>query len=168
MPGAPSEADLEAAAARLGQALLTRGWQVGCAESSTAGLLASAIADVPGSSRYFRGGVVTYASDLKVSLLGVPSELLATSGAVSAEVAEAMASAACRVLEVDLGLAVTGIAGPDGATASKPVGLHFLAVSIQGTGTTVERRVFDHDRNGNRRAAALAALDLGLRAAEAR
>lgn len=168
MPGAPSEAELEAAAARLGEALLARGWQVGCAESSTAGLLASTIADIPGSSRYFRGGVVTYASDLKISLLGVPSEVLATSGAVSAEVAEAMASAACQVLEVDLGLAVTGIAGPEGATSGKPVGLHFMAASIRGAGTTVERRVFDHDRNGNRRAATLAALELGLRAAEGR
>jgi PncC family amidohydrolase len=168
MPGAPSEADLEAAAARLGQALLARGWQVGCAESSTAGLLAAAIADVPGSSRYFRGGVVTYASDLKISLLGVPPEVLAASGAVSAEVAEGMASAACQVLGTDLGLAVTGIAGPDGATVGKPVGLHFMAASIAGAGTMVERRIFDQDRNGNRRAAALAALELGLRAAEAR
>ncbi len=108
---------------------------------------------------------MTYASDLKTSLLGVPAETLREHGAVSAEVAQAMAAGARRVLQADLGLAVTGIAGPDGATSHKPVGLHFVAASFPGDEAMVERRVFDLDRNGNRRAAALAALDLGLRAA---
>jgi PncC family amidohydrolase len=167
MPAAPSEADLEAAAMRLGDLLLARGWQFACAESSTAGMIAASVTTVPGSSRYFRGGVVAYANEAKIGLLGVPVEMIANHGAVSVEVAAAMAEGVRERLGADLAVAVTGIAGPDGGSAAKPVGLHYLGASRAGTGPTVERQVFAHDRAGNRRSATLAALNLAISLAEA-
>jgi nicotinamide-nucleotide amidase len=105
------------------------GLRLGTAESCTGGLIAARLTGVPGSSATFAGGVVTYADDLKRSELGVSEELLAERGAVSAEVAAAMAEGARRRLDADVAVAVTGIAGPDGGTAEKPVGLVYLHVA---------------------------------------
>ncbi len=103
-----------------------RGWTLATAESCTGGLVAARLTGVPGSSDVFLGGIVAYADDVKERELGVPAALLADHGAVSAEVAEAMAHGARARLGADVAVAVTGIAGPDGGTAEKPVGLVYL------------------------------------------
>ena len=123
--------------------------------------MAHVITEVPGSSDYFTGGLVTYSNDLKTGLVDVPSDVLEAHGAVSAQVARAMADGARRRLAVDLAVAVTGVAGPDGGTAAKPVGLTYIAVA-DGDGDDVRRHLWDSDRTGNKRLSAAAALDLLL------
>jgi competence/damage-inducible protein CinA-like protein len=109
--------------------LRERGLTLGTAESSTGGLIAARLTDVPGSSDVFAGGVVAYSNELKVSQLGVPEEVLRRHGAVSAETAAAMARGARERLGVDVAVSVTGIAGPGGGSEEKPVGLVFLHAS---------------------------------------
>jgi nicotinamide-nucleotide amidase len=129
------------------------------AESCTGGLIAQRITSVPGASRSFLGGVVAYSDELKASLAGVPAELIAQHGAVSAEVAKALAQGIRARTGATLGLGVTGIAGPAGATESKPLGLVHVAVcDAQGAGTV--ERTFRGDRNRVREWAAQQALDL--------
>ncbi len=111
------------------EALLRRGLTIATAESCTAGLLAGRIADRPGSSDYLLGGLVTYANEVKQQLAGVPAALIESVGAVSAEVAEAMAAGVRARLGADVGVAVTGIAGPGGGSADKPVGLVHLCAA---------------------------------------
>jgi nicotinamide-nucleotide amidase len=113
----------------VGEALLARGWRVATAESCTAGLLSKRLTDVPGSSRYFDRGFVTYSNDAKVELLGVSEGDLAAHGAVSAPVAEQMARGARHRAGVELGLSITGVAGPEGGSDEKPVGTVFIALS---------------------------------------
>jgi len=118
----------------VGKVLTAAGATVVVAESCTGGLIASRITDVPGSSRYFRGGYVTYSNELKQQLLGVPAQILQQHGAVSEECARAMAEGARESSGADYALAVTGIAGPTGGTAQKPVGRVYIAVADeQGT-----------------------------------
>jgi nicotinamide-nucleotide amidase len=119
--------------------LLDRQLTIATAESCTAGLLAGRLTDRPGSSAYLLGGLVVYSNAAKHDLAGVPTELIERVGAVSAEVAEALATGAARRLGTDLGVGITGIAGPDGGTADKPVGLVHLCVT--GPGGTLLRRV---------------------------
>jgi nicotinamide-nucleotide amidase len=114
------------------------GLTVATAESCTGGLVAHALTEVPGSSAYVRGGIVAYANDVKAELLGVPVGALDAHGAVSAQVAVAMAEGARDRLRADLGVAVTGVAGPDGGTDEKPVGLVYVGLSDAG-GTFAER-----------------------------
>ncbi len=116
-------------AARVGRALLARGARVAIAESCTGGLLSGRITGVPGSSRYFRGGVVAYHNTAKTAMLRVPRGMLVRCGAVSAPVAAAMARGARRAFEAEIAVAVTGIAGPGGGSVGKPVGLVYVAVS---------------------------------------
>ena len=123
--------------------------------------MAHVITEVPGSSDYFTGGLVTYSNDLKTGLVDVPADVLEAHGAVSAQVARAMAEGARRRLAVDLAVAVTGVAGPDGGTAAKPVGLTYVAVA-DADGDDVRRHLWDSDRTGNKRLSAAAALDLLL------
>jgi PncC family amidohydrolase len=158
---------LDESARRLQEACLARGLTVATAESCTGGLVAHLITEVPGSSGYFRGGVVVYSDDLKASLLGVPGEALTRHGAVSAQVAVAMAEGVRARLQADLGVGVTGVAGPDGGTDSKPVGLVYVAVT-GGAAPTVGRFTWPHDREGNKRSSAEAALRMLLEAAEGR
>ncbi|MGH2356722.1 MAG: CinA family protein [Candidatus Limnocylindria bacterium] len=162
-PPVPTEDDLELAAVRLGERLRAHGWRLSTAESSTGGLIGHAITMIPGASAYYVGGVICYTNQAKQVELGVPRELIEQHGAVSAEVAEAMAEGARHRFGVELGLATTGIAGPDGGSEGKPVGLHFVAAAFRGRPTLVEQRAFGHDREGNKAAAALLALDIGLR-----
>jgi len=150
---------LVALAERLQGICLGSGLTVGTAESCTGGLVASSITDVAGSSGYFRGGIVAYADDAKASLLDVPGDVLAGHGAVSAQVARAMATGARRRLGVDLAVSVTGIAGPGGGTAEKPVGLTYVAVA-DGADVAVRRFVWRGDRASNKVASAEAALEL--------
>ena len=129
------------------------------AESCTGGLIAAAITEVPGSSGYFLGGVVSYSNEAKEELLGVPRDLLQRHGAVSGEVADAMAAGARARFGADLAVSVTGVAGPDGGSATKPVGLVHLALA-DGIEVTTVRRQFAGDRARIREAAALDALRL--------
>lgn len=135
--------------------------RIGTAESCTGGLVAHVITEIPGSSDYFTGALVTYSNDLKTGLVDVPGDVLEAYGAVSAQVARAMADGARRRLAVDLAVAVTGVAGPDGGTTAKPVGLTYVAVA-DSDGDDVRRHVWDSDRTGNKRLSAAAALDLLL------
>ena len=162
----PTDEELDAAARRLGRVLVRRGWQMASAESCTGGLVGHLITRVPGSSNYYLGGIVSYSNAAKEELLGVANDLLAGVGAVSAEVAEAMTAGALNRFEgASLSLAVTGIAGPDGGSPGKPVGLTYVAAAIRGDPAVVERRTWPHDRAGNKRASALAALELATRVA---
>ena len=136
------------------------GWSIGCAESCTAGLVAARIGSAPGASAVLRGGVIAYANDVKVDTLGVPAVLIDQHGAVSGEVAIAMAEGARRLLGCDIGVAVTGVAGPSGGNAEKPVGLVYLAVvGPDGRRQTLERR-FPGDREAVRVNSTTAALHL--------
>jgi PncC family amidohydrolase len=139
---------------------------IATAESCTGGLVAHLLTEIPGSSAYFTGGAVTYANAAKADIAEVPQPLLDAHGAVSAEVAVAMADGIRRRLGVDLGVAVTGIAGPDGGTIEKPVGLTFIAVA-DGAGHEVRRFVWASDRSGNKRESAAAALGLAAERLEA-
>jgi nicotinamide-nucleotide amidase len=129
------------------------------AESCTGGMIAARITSVPGSSHTFLGGAIVYSNELKTLFAGVPSELIAQHGSVSKEVAEAMAQGIRRSTGATLGLAVTGIAGPTGATATKPVGLVYIALSDDHKIETVER-TFRGDRTRIREWATQQSLDL--------
>ena len=142
-----------------GALLADKGATVAVGESCTGGLLGGAFTDVPGSSRWFRGGIVAYADDVKSSLAGVPDDLLRAHGAVSEEVARALASGARRACDADFGLGVTGIAGPDGGTPEKPVGTVHLALDDGRAGRAV-RLDWPGDRDLIRRRAVAVALDL--------
>jgi len=142
---------------RIVAALRAAGLTVATAESCTGGGIAARITSVPGSSVVFPGGVVAYANDAKARLLGVPEETLATVGAVSEESAAAMAEGAARLFGANLAVASTGIAGPGGGTARKPVGLVYLAVHGP-AGTVVARHQFPGDRAAVTAAAVEAAL----------
>ena len=139
--------------------LAEKGKTLAVAESSTGGLIGHLVTEVAGSSAVFLGGVIAYHDDVKEELLGVPKAVLATEGAVSAAVAEAMAEGVRRLLGADIGVAVTGIAGPTGATAAKPLGLTYVALAAQGT-LLCERFLWTGSRSENKRAAAEAALRL--------
>jgi len=142
----------------VGGLLRERGATVAVAESCTGGLVAERITDVPGASQYFRGGVVAYANEAKQALLGVPAELLARHGAVSEAVARAMAEGVRARFAADIGIATTGISGPTGGTAEKPVGLVYLALA-RAEGTTADGFVFPIDRLRHRMLTAQVALD---------
>jgi PncC family amidohydrolase len=162
MLSTPTEAELELAGARLGDLLLEHGWKLATAESSTGGLIGHVITLVPGASRYYVGGVISYSNLAKEVELAVPHEMIEEHGAVSAEVAQAMAAGVRTRFGVELGLAVTGIAGPEGATQTKPNGTHYVAVSLRGHPDRIEHRVLGHDREGNKAAAAMLALELAI------
>ena len=163
-PRPPNDDDLVAAARRLGRKLAERGWQMAAAESCTGGMVGHVITQVPKSSDHFLGGIVSYSDAVKEELLGVSPQLLGQVGAVSAEVAEAMTSGVLERFPVArLAVAVTGIAGPDGGSADKPVGLTYVAAALRDGSATVERHVWSHDRDGNKRASVLAALELATR-----
>jgi nicotinamide-nucleotide amidase len=132
---------------------------VAVAESCTGGMLAERITSVSGSSRYFLGGAVVYSNALKTELAGVPAEMIERHGAVSREVAAALAEGIRYRCESTLGIGITGVAGPNGGTAEKPVGLVFHAVSSS-TGTEVVQRNFPGDRKRIRRFASTMALDM--------
>ena len=162
----PTDDDLVGAARRLGRVLVKRGWQMASAESCTGGLVGHVITQVPRSSDHYLGGIVSYSDAVKQELLDVPHELIEEVGAVSAEVAEAMTTGAlARFPVARLAVAVTGIAGPDGGSPGKPVGLTYVAAALRSGSAVVERHTWPHDRAGNKRASALAALELGTRLA---
>jgi nicotinamide-nucleotide amidase len=142
----------------VGEALRQAKATLALAESCTGGLVGELITAVPGSSDYFRGGIVCYANQVKTDLLGVSEALLAAHGAVSAEVAAVMAAAAAQRLGADWGLSLTGIAGPGGGSEAKPVGMVFVGLSGPGV-QAVHRHVFPGGREMVRRRAALWAMN---------
>jgi len=125
-------ADVLSVAADVLEGCRRRGWRLATCESCTGGLVAAALTEIAGSSDVFDRGYVTYSNDAKAALLGVPEHLLANYGAVSPQVAAAMAQGALSRADADLTVAVTGIAGPGGGSAEKPVGLVYFATAVQG------------------------------------
>jgi PncC family amidohydrolase len=150
----------------VGKALRAKGWTLALGESCTGGLVGHRVTNVPGSSDYFLGGVVAYAYEAKERLLHVRHETLYEHGAVSGETALEMALGARLALGADIGLAVTGIAGPGGGIPDKPVGLAWIAISSR-EGQQAERHVWPGDRLAVKSQASEAALGLLLRTLEA-
>lgn len=145
----------------LAAGLRASGKTVGTAESCTGGGVAYRITSVPGSSEYFSGGVIAYANDVKEHLLKIESDVLEQVGAVSEEVAANLAENARRLLDCDYAVSTTGIAGPGGGSASKPVGLVFIGAASEGH-TVVRRFLFEGDRAAVREQAINEALLLLL------
>ncbi len=144
-------------AGRLQLACLAGGLTVATAESCTGGLIAATLTDLPGSSGYVLGGIVSYSDVAKTGLLGVAPALVRSHGAVSAEVAAAMATGARARFGASLAVSVTGIAGPSGGTDAKPVGLTFIGLAGE-AGTEVRQVTWAGDRAANRQASVAAAI----------
>lgn len=157
-----SDVGLQALAAAIGRALERERLMLATAESCTGGWVAQVCTAIAGSSEWFDRGFVTYSNRAKTEMLGVPSEALAAHGAVSEATARAMAEGALRHSGAQVSLAITGIAGPSGGTAEKPVGTVWFAWAAQGRTTRSERSRFDGDREAVRRQAVGHALE-GLR-----
>jgi nicotinamide-nucleotide amidase len=166
-PGAepPSDELLAALARDVGAALLARGWRAVAAESCTGGWVAKALTDIAGSSRWFTTGYVTYSNEAKSRELGVAEPVLAAHGAVSETVVAAMAVGAKDRARADVAVAVSGIAGPDGGSAAKPVGTVWFAWAFP-EGLRSEQRLFAGGRDAVRRFAVAHALE-GLAACAA-
>lgn len=154
------EAEILNLARRVLDLCRARGWRAATAESCTGGLVAAALTAIADSSDVFECGFVTYSNAAKSELLGVPPATIAAHGAVSAETAAAMAAAALARAKVDVSVSVTGIAGPRGGSAAKPVGLVIFGLARRGLPCQTERRVFPGDRAAVRRAALIRALEL--------
>jgi nicotinamide-nucleotide amidase len=163
----PDDADFTALVRELAQCLAAKGWTLATAESCTGGWIAKCCTDLAGSSAWFERGFVSYSNQAKHELLGVAAETLETEGAVSAAVAAQMAEGARRRAGVNVALAVTGIAGPDGGTADKPVGTVWFGWSLQGQPAHTEVQHFAGGRDAVRRLTVIHAL-AGLLALTAR
>jgi nicotinamide-nucleotide amidase len=158
-----SDGQLYSLAETLGHELRATGWRIATAESCTAGWIAKALTDVPGSSQWFDCGYVTYSNTAKMREVGVSARTLAEHGAVSEATVREMASGALRAAAVEMALAVSGIAGPDGDTADKPVGTVWFAVASGAAPTAIcECRHFAGDRDQVRRQSVAHALRLAL------
>lgn len=149
--------DVDELALALGQNMRRQGARMAVAESCTGGLVAGALTEVAGSSDWFEGGVVAYDNRVKTGLLSVPAALLAEHGAVSQACVEAMVRGVCRLLDVSVGLAVSGIAGPTGGTPGKPVGTVWMAWEVGGR-VWSRRYVFSGTRRDVRLQSVRAAL----------
>lgn len=143
-----------------------RGWMIATAESCTGGLIAATLTEIAGSSDVVDRGFVTYSNEAKTDLLGVPADLIAAHGAVSSEVARAMALGALARSRATVSIAVTGIAGPGGGSAEKPVGLVYIGRAQKDqVEPLVERHVFDGRRHEIRLQTVVRAIDLLIEAA---
>jgi len=164
--GPPSSPLSPASFAALAEAVLAHhrraGLKLATAESCTGGMIAAALTEIAGSSDVFERGFVVYSNEAKTELLGVPAEVVTRHGAVSAEVAAAMAEGAVARSRADAAIAVTGIAGPGGGSVAKPVGLVFIASAMRGVAPAVERHVFPGDRAAIRSASARRGLEMLL------
>src|ERR1700736_763212 len=163
----PPDPEIFALAQQVGERLGTLGKSIAVAESCTGGLLGAALTDVPGSSAYFLGGVISYADQVKRDQLGVSEATLRRYGAVSEQTAAAMASGVRQLLHADIGVSITGVAGPE-AEGSKPVGLTFVGIEAptlpspasEGGKVLTQRFQWTGDRWDNRRRSVVAALEL--------
>jgi nicotinamide-nucleotide amidase len=160
-------ATLDRAAALLAT-LRSHGLTIATAESCTGGLISAALTAVPGSSDVVLGGLVTYSNTMKIRLLGVPETILSSVGAVSEACAARMAAGALDATGADLAIAVTGIAGPGGGSAEKPVGLVYIGLALRGGPAEVRRHVFAGDRAAVRAATVAEALEAAARLATRR
>jgi nicotinamide-nucleotide amidase len=142
----------------IGELLKQKRLTLGVVESATGGLIAHLITGVPGSSDYFKGSIVSYSNEVKMSVIGVRAATLTKYGAVSPQVAGEMAAGGKKVLGVDICLADTGIAGPGGATPGKPVGLFYIGLAHRG-GVATRKYEFHGDRAQNKQQAAEATLN---------
>lgn len=156
-----NDADILERSARLADLLRARGWSCATAESCTGGLIGHRITALAGSSDYFMGGIIAYTNTAKRQLLGVPGDILEQVGAVSPECAGAMAEGTRTAFATEIGISSTGIAGPSGATARKPVGLIYIAVATPET-TEIRELRLTGDRLSNIRQTASQALDLAI------
>lgn len=156
------EAGLEERARRVLEACRRVGVRLALAEASTGGLMAACLTDIPGASAVVERGFIPYSNEAKTEQLGVSVERMVAHGAVSEEVARALAEGALARSHADLALGETGIAGPSGGSEAKPVGLVYLAVALRGGPVICERHVFPGDRAAIRRAAAARGLELLL------
>ena len=163
---ATEEVRLPELAARLQGIAIARALTVATAESCTGGLIGHSITANPGSSAFYVGGVVSYADDLKIGLLQVPASAIERHGAVSAQVAVAMAEGVRAAADADLGVSVTGVAGPEGGTEAKPVGLTYVAAAGP-DGHLVRRFTWSGDRVANKEHSAAAAMHLLIELIEA-
>jgi nicotinamide-nucleotide amidase len=159
----PPDPEIFALAKAVGERLIILRKSLAAAESCTGGLLGAAVTDVPGSSAYFLGGVISYADQVKRDQLRVPAATLRQYGAVSEQTAAAMASGVRELLHADIGVSITGVAGPD-AEGSKPVGLTIIGIAAAAVST--HRFQWTGDRWDNRRRSVIAALELLVRAPE--
>jgi nicotinamide-nucleotide amidase len=141
----------------VGALLRQKGLTLGVVESASGGLISHRITNVPGSSDYYKGSVTAYSNEVKIKVVGVREDTINRYGAVSPQVAEEMAQSGRKLLAADICLADTGIAGPSGATAGKPVGLFYIGLSHKG-GTYSRKHNFHGDREQNKQSAAEAAL----------
>jgi nicotinamide-nucleotide amidase len=157
---------LRVLAERAGNLLLAKQRRVATAESCTGGWVAKCLTDIPGSSQWFERGYVTYSNQAKEQSLGVASGVIATFGAVSRPTSEQMAAGALHASGADLAVAITGIAGPDGGTAEKPVGLVWFALASRWAPLLSQQHLFKGDREAIRRASVAAALRLVIAAAQ--
>lgn len=151
--------DGESMSSAVAELLKKQGKTIAAAESCTGGLIAKLLTDIPGSSDYFLGGFVTYSNQLKEDILKIPKEMMIDFGAVSEETASAMATGCRDITGADISISTTGISGPGGATASKPLGLVYIGIAWQG-GTQVRNFTFLYDREMHREATAQTALNL--------
>ena len=140
-----------------GKLLREKGLTLGAVESATGGLISHLITNVSGSSDYYKGSVTSYSNEIKINVVGIKADTIEKYGAVSYQVAEEMAAGGRKLLNVDICVADTGIAGPTGATTGKPVGLFYLGLS-NASGIFKRRHIFTGTREQNKLAAALAAL----------
>jgi PncC family amidohydrolase len=141
----------------VGDLLRQRGLTLGVVESATGGLISHMLTNVPGSSKYYKGAVTAYSNEIKTRIVGVKESTINGHGAVSRQVAEEMAEGGRRILEVDICLADTGIAGPGGIMPEKPVGLFYLGLSHHEV-IRSQKHIFQGKRKQNKRSAAEAAL----------
>jgi len=171
----PPDPEIFALAQQVGERLRRQGRSIAVAESCTGGMLGVALTDVPGSSAYFLGGVISYADRVKTEQLQVPEATLRQYGAVSEQTAAAMASGVRQLLQADIGVSITGVAGPD-AEGAKPVGLTFIGIAAPTLPyprwggkiltSTTHRFQWTGDRWDNRRRSVIAALELLVQALE--
>ena len=157
---------MSSAAERLVSLLTARQMTCATAESCTGGGIGAAITSVSGASAVYKGGIISYANEVKEALLGVPAAVLAEKGAVSSETAAAMATGVRQRLKVDFSVSVTGVAGPTGGTPEKPVGLVWFGIASK-RGTFTEKRNFTGDRETIRAATATVAIELLIKEIEA-
>ena len=156
-----ADGPLVSLAERVGERCLGLGIRIATVESCTGGLVGHLITETPGSSAYYVGGFITYADRSKQVMVGVPAEVLAAHGAVSAQTAIAMAAGGRSRTGAEICISVSGIAGPDGGSPAKPVGLTYVAV-VDADGAAVRRYVWAGSRAENKRSSAQAALELAL------